>query len=110
MGILEGPIGGFMFARYLVVAMALAALSAGAAAAQAPSPAASAIPNAPAAAGVSAPSTGSAASAAASSAAPDAAKPTSEIGRFGNFVGSPSTGSDDSSPAPVPGSPPTAPR
>lgn len=41
---------------------------------------------------------------------PDAAKATSEIGRFGNFVGSPSTGSDTSSPSPVPGSPPTAPR
>lgn len=43
-------------------------------------------------------------------AAPNTVAPTSEIGRFGNFVGSPSTGNDNSSPAPVPGSPPTAPR
>jgi hypothetical protein len=103
-----------MLARHLIGAIALTALWAGAAAAQAP--AASAIGNAPAAAGMSAPSAGDAAKAAVGSSVPNApaagnsAAPTSEVGRFGNLVGSPSTGSDDSSPAPIPGSPPTAPR
>jgi hypothetical protein len=49
-------------------------------------------------------------SAASDSSAPDDIKATSEISSWGTMVGVPSTGSDDSSPAPLPGSPPTAPR
>ena len=98
-----------MRARHVFLTAVLTALWAGAAAAQAISPPANPAVNLPAAAG-DAKVAPTALPAPGVSAPADSAKATSEVGRFGNLVPSPSTGSDDSSPAPIPGSPPTAPR
>ena len=102
-----------MRAKFLTLTAIVVMLSTGPVFAQAP--ATPATP--PNGAATSKPAPGNAASPSSANdpIAPGDVKATSEVGNTGPFVGrplsgTPSTGSDNSSPPPIPGSPPTAPR
>ena len=102
-----------MSAKHIIVATVLAGLWVGNVAAQVTSPSASPSTGAaPAKPGVS--STGP--KAADGTTDPNAVEPTSDVGNTGPngigrpLYGTPSTGSEASSPGPIPGSPPTATR
>jgi hypothetical protein len=108
--------GGVMSAKFLTLAIVVVALSVGQVFAQTPAqpaqPSTGTVSSKPA---TPVPGNSASPSSPDEAIAPGDVKATSEVGNTGPFVGRPlggvpSTGSDNNSPPPIPGSPPTSPR